>query len=68
MEFTNVFNRARVNDPTATNAKASLVRNADGTTASGFGYIDRTTQTGGVTPAIVNISPRSGVLVARFSF
>ena len=68
MEFSNVFNRARVNDPTSTNAKQALVRNPDGTTASGFGFIDRTTQTGGTTPAIVNISPRSGTLVARFTF
>jgi hypothetical protein len=45
-----------------------VTRNPDGTVSGGFGYIDRTTQTGGVTAAIVNIAPRSGVLVARFTF
>ena len=68
-EFTNIFNRWMVNNPVSSNANQAQVRNATtGLTTSGFGFIDRTTQTGGATPAIVNISPRSGVLVGRITF
>jgi hypothetical protein len=67
-EFSNIFNRWVVNNPVTANASAAQVRNAQGLTTAGFGFIDRTTQTGGTTPAIVNIAPRSGTLVARIVF
>jgi hypothetical protein len=67
-EFTNIFNRYIVNNPVSGNANAVQTRNPNGTTAAGFGFVDRTTQSGGVTAAIVNIAPRSGVMVARITF
>jgi hypothetical protein len=69
IEFTNVFNRSVVNDPSNTNAKALQVKLSNGNTSAGFGYLNATTSiTGSTVPAIVNISPRSGVLVGRFTF
>ena len=67
-EFTNIFNRYIVNNPVSANANTVQTRNPNGTTSAGFGFIDRTTQAGGVTAAIVNIAPRSGVMVARITF
>jgi hypothetical protein len=65
MEFSNVFNRAFWNNPTATNAAAKQVLGANGIAASGFGYMNTTTfsQSSGA-----NILPRQGTLVARFTF
>jgi hypothetical protein len=65
MEFSNVFNRLFWNNPSYTNAQAAQTRAANGSTLSGFGYLNTTTfsQSSGV-----NILPRQGVLVARFSF
>jgi hypothetical protein len=61
MEFTNILNRAYIGNPTPTNAQATQTRIANGNTASGFGYIN----TQSLTP---QVAPRSGTLVARFSF
>jgi hypothetical protein len=65
IEFTNIFNRTYVANPTSTNALAPQVRvltgATAGNTASGFGYIN----TQSYTP---QVGPRNGVLVARFSF
>jgi hypothetical protein len=65
IEFTNIFNRTYVANPTSTNALAPQVRVLTGQTAgnaaSGFGYIN----TQSYTP---QVGPRNGVLVARFSF
>jgi hypothetical protein len=65
IEFTNIFNRTYVANPTSTNALAPQVRvltgQTAGNTASGFGYIN----TQSYTP---QVGPRNGVLVARFSF
>jgi hypothetical protein len=58
-EFTNIFNRAQVNDPTSTNALATQTRNAQGQTTAGFGRINTGT---------VFSSPRQGTIVARFTF
>jgi hypothetical protein len=62
-EFANIFNRAFWNDPTSTNAQQPPLRRANGTTISGFGYMS-VVQAGAAT----NVSPRSGVLVARVTF
>jgi hypothetical protein len=60
-EFNNIFNRLFIPDPASTSATATQRKNADGTTAAGFGYIDMTAATvaGGV---------RTGQIVARFTF
>ena len=59
-EFTNIFNRTEMQNPTATNALASQLRNiVTGQTTSGFGYI---------TTATTFAAPRQGQLVARFQF
>jgi len=59
MEFTNVFNRTEVNNPTATNALATQTRNAAGQATAGFGW-DNT--------ATTFSAPRQGSIVARFQF
>ncbi|HEY4360994.1 MAG TPA: TonB-dependent receptor [Bryobacteraceae bacterium] len=58
-EFTNVFNRTEVNNPTSTNALATQTRNSAGQTTAGFGFVNTAT---------VAAAPRSGQLVARFTF
>ncbi len=57
-DFTNIFNRTEVNNPTSTNALASQTKTGNQTTA-GFGYINNAT---------VFSPPRAGTLVARFTF
>jgi hypothetical protein len=59
-EFTNIFNRPGINNPTSTNALATQIPGANGTGA-GFGYIS--TVSTATTPL-----PRQGQLVARFTF
>ena len=58
-EIFNVFNRPDLNNPVSTNPGATQTRNADGKTASGFGFIDRGSVFG---------PPRAGQLVFRVSF
>jgi hypothetical protein len=58
-EFTNIFNRAEPNNPTATNALATQTRNSAGQTTAGFGYINTATTFS---------APRQGQLIARFQF
>jgi hypothetical protein len=59
-DFQNILNRAQMNNPTSTNAKATqTVDSATGQTISGFGYIN----TGTVASA-----PRQGIIVARIQF
>jgi hypothetical protein len=64
-EFSNIFNRAFWNNPTATNSQAQQVRAGNGNTLSGFGYMNLTTFSQSTGPVIL---PRQGVLVARFTF
>jgi len=58
-EFTNIFNRTEVNNPTATNSAATPLTTSTGQTTSGFGFINNGT---------VFANPRQGQLVARFQF
>jgi hypothetical protein len=58
-EFFNVFNRTEVNNPTSTNSQATPVVSSTGQTTSGFGYINTGSLFG---------NPRSGQIVARFTF
>ncbi|MBV9507980.1 MAG: TonB-dependent receptor [Acidobacteriia bacterium] len=57
-EFTNIFNRTEVSNPTATNPLATQTASGNQTTA-GFGFINNGT---------LFSAPRSGQLVARFQF
>jgi len=59
MEFTNIFNRTEINNPTSTNSQATQTVSATGQTTAGFGYINNGTT---ISP------PRQGVIVARFQF
>jgi hypothetical protein len=58
-DFTNIFNRTEMNNPTSTSATATQTTNAAGQTTSGFGYINNGTTFS---------APRAGQLVARFAF
>ena len=67
-EFTNIFNRARYNDPTGTavsNAQATQTRNPQGQATAGFGWIS--TAIGSI-PATGIALPRQGQIVAKFVF
>jgi hypothetical protein len=65
-EFSNIFNRAFWNDPTSNNHRAIQAFRPNGTTASGFGWLNPVQLTGMGGPPI--ISPRNGTLVARVTF
>ena len=70
-EMINVFNRAYFNDPRnsdITEQRSPLI-NGNVNPNSGFGAINTIAQVGGAgIPAVVNISPRSGLIVGRFTF
>src|SRR5262249_5692299 len=69
IEFSNVFNRSVVGDRQPKTAKPPRTYLPNGNTAGGFGRIDATSApTGTGTGTIVNLSPRNGTLVARFTF
>jgi hypothetical protein len=67
-EFTNIFNRAIINDPTSNNSTAvqTLVKGSTQTSA-GFGFINNATLNQG-TFATGGGQPRQGQLVGRFQF
>jgi hypothetical protein len=65
-EFSNIFNRAEMPVPSATNAAATQVRNAAGVPTTGFGFIS-TANEGAITN-IQTATSRQGTLVARFVF
>jgi hypothetical protein len=56
--FSNIFNRTRPNNPSASNSQATQTYNAAGITSGGFGYIN--TGSAG--------APRSGMLQLRLRF
>ncbi len=58
-EFTNIFNRTEMSNPTGTNALATPQYNNLGQTTAGFGYINTGT---------TYSAPRQGQLIARFQF
>jgi hypothetical protein len=61
VEFTNIFNRLYLPDPTATNYAATQTKNSSGQPTGGFGYINLTSTT-------IQQNVRMGQIVARFSF
>ena len=72
IEFQNVFNRGFFNDPRnndITEARSTVAPYGNVNPNSGFGAINAVTGVAGAgNAAIVNLNPRNGVLVARFSF
>jgi hypothetical protein len=58
-EFTNIFNRTEMSNPTVTNPLATQTKSPAGQTTAGFGYINNGT---------VFAPPRQGQLIARFQF
>jgi hypothetical protein len=58
-EFSNVFNRTQMNNPSAANATTAPAKNALGVYTNGFGFIN----TGGTASL-----PRQGTIVARLQF
>ena len=73
-EFSNIFNRAGINVPTATNAFATQTR-LNGQTTGGFGYISSAAVGGAASnPAAASAAtfatppPRQGTLVVRLQF
>jgi len=67
IEFSNAFNRYRIQDPVSTNALATQQRNpTTGQTTAGFGWVSTSFGTAGQ----VNASqlPRNGTVVARLQF
>jgi hypothetical protein len=58
-EFTNIFNRTEMSNPTATNPLATPSLNGLGQYTAGFGYINLGTTFS---------APRQGQLIARFQF
>jgi hypothetical protein len=66
IEFSNIFNRAEMPNPTSTNAAATQVRNAAGVPTTGFGFV-ATGNEGAITNTQTTTS-RQGTVVARFAF
>jgi hypothetical protein len=58
-EFTNIFNRTEMANPTSTNILATQTHNAAGQNTAGFGWINTSS---------VAFQPRQGDLIARFRF
>jgi Carboxypeptidase regulatory-like domain len=74
-EFSNIFNRAGINVPTATNAFATQTRDKNGQTTGGFGYISSAAVGGAASnPAAASGAsfatprPREGTIVVRLQF
>ncbi|HEY7391498.1 MAG TPA: TonB-dependent receptor [Bryobacteraceae bacterium] len=65
-EFTNVFNRARMQDPQFANALATQTKNPAGQNTAGFGWIDTSFGNAGAVGAIQ--LPRTGTIVGRLTF
>jgi len=65
-EFSNIFNRARVQDPAFANALATQTRNSAGQATAGFGWLDTSFGNAGAVGAIQ--LPRNGTIVACFQF
>jgi hypothetical protein len=63
VEFSNIFNRTFLNNPTATNPTTPVTRNGQGLLTGGFGYINTVfAQTNQLA------QPRNGTIVMRFTF
>jgi hypothetical protein len=72
-EFTNIFNRTLMPNPSITNPQNPVTRNGLGILTSGFGVIDafQAPNTANIfdgTTAATTLAARQGTLIARFSF
>jgi hypothetical protein len=69
-QFFNIFNRLNfLPMPSATNAKATTVRDANGVLSSGFGYIALSSIAAGQDRKLVDLPfPRTGQLIVRLRF
>jgi hypothetical protein len=75
-EFTNILNRTQIGNPSTSNPAAALSKNSQGYYSAGFGVINLTVSGPNVAPgytlnAVVGqlyAPPRSGSLIARFTF
>jgi hypothetical protein len=63
VEFSNVFNRTYLNNPTSTNPTTPVTKNGAGLLTGGFGYTNTAFSS---TSQLAQ--PRNGTIVARFSF
>jgi hypothetical protein len=67
-EFVNIFNRTIMPAPSTTNPQIPVSKNGLGINTSGFGVISAYASPGTVPAAPPYLSPRTGTLVARFTF
>ena len=75
-EFTNIFNRTQIGNPITTAPASAVSHNAAGQLTGGFGTINETVSGPNIAPsytlnAVVGQlyqPPRTGTLIARFSF
>jgi hypothetical protein len=79
-EFVNIFNRLQLGAPITTNPTAAVTHNAFGQLSGGFGVINETVASYQTAPSITSNpatgastgqlfqNPRTGTLIARFSF
>ncbi len=66
MEFSNIFNRAQMPNPTSTNSAATQVTNKAGVPTAGFGFV--ATANEGAISNVQTTTSRQGTVVARFTF
>jgi len=75
-EFVNIFNRTQIGNPITTNPAAALSKNAQGIYTAGFGVINLAVSGPQIAPGYTQNAvvgqlyqlPRTGTLIARFSF
>jgi hypothetical protein len=79
-EFVNIFNRLELGAPSTSNPTAAITHNAFGQLSGGFGAINETVAgaqtapsvtsnpTSGATTGQLFQNPRTGTLIARFTF
>jgi hypothetical protein len=75
-EFVNIFNRTQIGNPSTSNPAAALSKTAAGQYSAGFGVINETLSGPQVAPSYTQNAvvgqlfqlPRTGTLIARFSF
>ena len=75
-EFVNIFNRTQIGNPSTTAPSAALSKNSAGQYSAGFGVINETLSGPQVAPSYTQNAvvgqlyqlPRTGTLIARFSF
>jgi hypothetical protein len=74
-DFTNIFNRTQIGNPSTSNPLAAPTKNSLGQYNGGFGIVNTTVSNGAV-PSITSNgivgqlyqAPRSGTLIGRFTF